>query len=85
MASEVKVILEQLDCIVGEMRTNPVADIEGEFLENNLMRLDTLMNDVRACLKQFIGWNRRYKEEKDATLKQQVDEEVSQMEADFKI
>ena len=84
MASEAEDILDKVDSIMGEMRTNPVADIEEELLENNLMRLDTLMNDVRACLKQFIGWNRRYKEEEDATLKLQVDVEVSKMEAYFK-
>ena len=40
MASDAEDIL---DSIMGEMRTNPVANIEEEFLENNLMRLDTLM------------------------------------------
>ena len=62
---------------MGEMRTNPAADIVEEFLDDDFMRLVTLKNDVRAYLKQLIGWNMRYTEEENATLKQQVDEEVS--------
>ena len=80
MASDAEDILEELDSIIVEMRTNPTAEIVEEFLDDNLMRLDTLMNDVRAFLKQFFGWNWRYKEEEDATLKQLVDEEVSQID-----
>ena len=59
MATEAKGILEEVDSIMAEMRTNPVADMVEKFLYDNLMRLDTLRNDVRACLKQYIGWNRR--------------------------
>ena len=85
MASDAEDILEEVDSIMGEMITYPVGDTVEKFLDDNLMRLETLMNDVRACLKQYISWNRRYKDEKDATLKLQVDEEVSKIEADFKI
>ena len=38
--------------MVGEMRTYPVSSIE--ILDDNLVRLDTLKKDVRACLKQFM-------------------------------
>ena len=52
MFSDAEDILEEVDSIMGEMRTNPVADIEKEFLVNNLVRLDSLMNEVR----QYYGW-----------------------------
>ena len=51
---------------MGEMRTNPVAEIEEEFLENNLIRLDTLISDVRACLKQFKDLRQQMEEENRA-------------------
>ena len=44
---------------MGEMRTNPVADITEAFLEDDLLRIDSLKNDVRACLKQLMVWEKR--------------------------
>ena len=43
-----------------------------------------MMNDAEACLKLFMTWKRRYKAEAGATLKQQVEGEVTKMETDFK-
>ena len=48
------------------------------------MRLDSLINDVEACIKQFIGWVGRYKDDRDSTLKLQVDEEANKMKPNFK-
>ena len=83
MASEADNLLGEVFNIIGEMRTNPVVDIMEEFLENDLMRLDSLKNDARACLKQLMVCEKRYKDEMDATFKAQVDGDVSKMEADF--
>ena len=46
--------------IMGKMRRNPVADIKKEFLENDLIRLDSLKNYVMACLRQVMVWKERY-------------------------
>ena len=54
MASEAEGILEEVYRIMGEMRTNPAADIVEEFLDDDFMRLDTLKNDVRAYLKHEV-------------------------------
>jgi hypothetical protein len=54
MASDAEDILDKVDSIMGEMRTNPVADIEEEFLENNLERLDSLMNDLISMRTRWI-------------------------------
>ena len=37
MATEAEDILDKVDHIMGEMRTNPVADIKEEFLKNILL------------------------------------------------
>ena len=51
MASEMEDILKEVDRIMGEMRTNTVAEIVMGYS----MRLINLQNDVTACLKQFMG------------------------------
>ena len=46
------------------------------------MRLESLMNAVRVCLKQFLGWERKYKDEINV-LKMHKDHRVRKMEADL--
>ena len=84
IASEADNHLGEVFNVMGEMRTYPVADIPEEFLEDNLMRLDSLGNDMKTCLRQLMIWEERYEDEMDSTLKQKVDGKVSTMEADFK-
>ena len=84
MASEGDCLPGMVFNIMGEMRTNPFADITEGFLEDDLLRIDSLKNDVRACLKQLMVWEKRYTDEMDATLKAKVDKEITKMEADFK-
>ena len=84
IASEADNHLGEVFNVMGEMRTYPVADIPEEFLEDNLMRLESLGNDMKTCLRQLMIWEERYEDEMDSTLKQKVDGKVSTMEADFK-
>ena len=84
IASEADNHLGEVFNVMGEMRTYPVADIPEEFLEDNLMRLDSLGNDMKTCLRQLMIWEERYEDEMYSTLKQKEDGKVSTMEADFK-
>ena len=77
MASEVNCLLGRSSNIMGEMRTNPVDDITEAFLKDDLLRIVSLKNDVRACLKQLMVWEKRYKDKMDATLKAKVDKEIT--------
>ena len=78
MASRVEDIFVEVDNIMEEMRTYPVADIEDGFTDNDLMWLES---NVRACLKQFMDmvWEDKYEDEMDATLKQEVERKVTKM------
>ena len=73
MASRVEDIFVEVDNIMEEMRTYPVADIEDGFTDNDLMWLES---NVRACLKQFMDmvWEVKYEDEMDAKLKHYQDE-----------
>ena len=62
---------------MGKMRINPVSDIQEEFLEDSIVRLEGMMNDAEACLKLFMAWKRRHKAEVGATLKAEVEGEVN--------
>ena len=86
MATEAEDILDKVDNIMENMRTYPVADIKEEFLENILLagwlvRLDSLMNDVR----QFYWWFDKYDTKMDKSLKFQVYHKTSKMEEDYEV
>ena len=69
---------------MGRMRINPVSDIQKEFLEDSIVRLEGMINYAEAYLKLFMTWKRRYKAEVGATLKAEVEGEVTKLETDFK-
>ena len=60
-------LLEEVDSLMGRMQSNPVSDIEEEFLEDNLLRLETMKNDADNCLRLLMTWERRYKDGMDPT------------------
>ena len=47
------------------------------------MRLEGMNNDADNCLKLFMIWKRRYKDETNADLKKQVEDEVSKLKTDL--
>lgn len=63
----------------GGDENNSVADNTVIFL-----RMDSLKNDVMACLRQVMVWKGRSQDEMDTTLKQIVDGKVSKMDSNFK-
>ena len=69
--------------IMGVMEAYPIADIPDEFLDDYIMRMDSLGNDGTACLKSNCGWVRKYKDE-TGPVKVQVEGEINKMKATFK-
>ena len=63
MESEAKEIMGEIDAVMGVMECCPVADIPDEFLDDGIMRMEGLVNDVTAILKQNRGWVRKYQDE----------------------
>ena len=43
-------LMEEVDSMMDRMRIHPVFDIQEEFLEDNLLRLEGMKNDAEACL-----------------------------------
>ena len=41
--------------IMGEMDAYPIVNVPDEFLDDKIMRLDSLGNDVKACIKQLLA------------------------------
>ena len=64
------------------MECCPVADIPDEFLDDGIMRMEGLVTDVTAILKQNRGWVREYQGETNP-VKAQLDGEISKMKLDF--
>ena len=62
MEDQAEELLEEVDSLLGRMQINPVSDIEEEFLEDDLLRLETMKNDAENCFRLFLTWKRRYKE-----------------------
>ena len=63
---------------MGKMRINPVADMMEKFL-----RLNSLEDDAVACLGCSFGWESRYEDKMDASLKQGEDKRISKMRTDL--
>jgi hypothetical protein len=84
MEDQAEELLEEVDSLLGRMQINPVSDIEEEFLEDDLLRLETMKNDAENCIRMFLTWERRYKDGMDATLKATVNKRVQLMETDLK-
>jgi hypothetical protein len=82
MESEAEEIMGEVDAIMGVMEGFPVAEIPDEFLDDGIMRMESLGNDVTAILKLNRGWVRKYKEE-TGPVKAQLDAEISKMKVDF--
>ena len=69
---------------MARMRTNPVASIPDEFMEENLVRLESLVKEVGSWLRQYMVWESEYEDVMETDLKQKVDGKISKMETDFK-
>ena len=59
MDSEANKIMGEVVAIMGEMDAYPIADIPDALLNDNIMSMDSLGNDVKACLKHLLGWERK--------------------------
>ena len=84
MNTDTGYLLEEVGSLRGRMDISPVSDIQEEFLEDSLMRLERMITDAENCLKLCMTWRRRYKGETDADLKNQVEDEVTKLKTEFK-
>ena len=55
MESEAEEIMGEVDAVMGEMEAYPIVNVPDEFLDDKIMRLDSLGNDVKACIKQLLA------------------------------
>jgi hypothetical protein len=60
MESEAEEIMGEVDAVMGVMEGYPVAKIPNQFLDDGIMRMESLGNDVTAILRQNRGWVRKY-------------------------
>ena len=68
--------------VMVKLRTIPVATIPDEFVEESLVRLDSLVEDVGNCLRQYMVWESEYEEKMETDLEQKVEGKISKMETD---
>ena len=68
MASKVEDLLEEVDYILAVMGEMSVTGIGAEFIDEDLMKVESLKDDVRAGLMQFMDMvtEDKYEEEMDA-------------------
>ena len=63
MASRVEELREEVDYITAAMVEMSATGNEAEFMDDGLMKVESLKDDVRACLKQFMDMVREDKYE----------------------
>ena len=84
MENEADDLFVELDTLTGRVMANPVTDMEEELVDSFVTRLERLTNDVENCLGLFNVWKRKHRNESNATLKEQVEQEVTSMENTFR-
>ena len=67
------------------MQANPADEMDKFLVETFYSRLESMADDLQACLKLFNSWKRKYKNETSADLKKQVEEEVQKVRDTFRI
>ena len=84
MENEADDIFSEIDALMSGMRANPAEDMTEFLVETSFSRLESMVDDLQACLKLFTAWKRKFKSVSNADLKKQVEEEVQKMEDTFR-
>ena len=84
MENEADDLFVELDTLTGRVMAKPVTDMDEELVDSFLARLERLTHDVESCLGLFNVWKRKHRNESNATLKEQVEQEVTSMENTFR-
>ena len=83
MEESANVILEDVDDIMSNMETIPVSSMREELLDTFLVRLESLTDDVKSCVKMSKTWGRKYKTDPNADLRNDVEVAIKHMTETF--
>ena len=83
MEEEADIIFAEVDSVTAKMGGNPVSSLRGGNLDQYLVRLESLIDDVESCLRLFNAWRRKYRNDPNADLRNEVESELKNMEDTF--
>ena len=83
MENEADDIFSEIDALMSGMEANPAEEMTKYLVETSFSRLESMVDDLQNCLKLFNSWKRKYKDEDNANLKKQVEEEVQKVKDTF--
>ena len=84
MEKEADDIFSEIDALMSGMEANPAEEMTKYLVETSFSRLESMVDDLQNCLKLFNSWKRKYKDEDNANLKKQVEEEVQKVKETFR-
>ena len=83
MEEEADTIFAEVYSITGIMRANSVSSLREGNLDQFLVRFESLIDDVKRCMRLFNAWRRKYRTDPNANLRNEVESELKNMEDTF--
>ena len=83
MENEADDIFAEIDALISSMTANSASRMNKYVVDTYFSRLENMADDLQGCLRLFNSWKRKYKNEVNADLKKQVEEEVDKVTNTF--
>ena len=80
MVDEADNIYEKVDSIMSKMMMNPVSAMRVELLDSYFAKLEKITELAESCLTVFNTWKRRFRNDPNLDLKQEVKESIDEMQ-----